>query len=159
MTDKEMAKEYVDTLLDKDDSELDKLLDENLGDLELNIKQAGTLLGIIKGVGICSFLAGLETGKPKWHKVADGDLPKDEKDVLVYSGEEWRMCVGRYSPKYKAWETGCDTIAWLEIPELPKQEENGNECHDCVAFDAMPRAPRCRICDNGSRFKAREEAK
>ena len=49
MTDEEMAEEYVDTLLDKDDSELDKFLDENLGDLELNKKQAGTLLGIIKG--------------------------------------------------------------------------------------------------------------
>lgn len=64
-----------------------------------------------------AFLAGLKAGKPKWHKVADGDLPKDENDVLVYSGEDWRMCIGRYSPKYKAWEAGCDTIAWCEIPK------------------------------------------
>ena len=63
MTEEEMAEEYVDTLLNKDDPELDKFLDENLGDLELNKKQAGTLLGIIKGVGICSFLAGLKAGK------------------------------------------------------------------------------------------------
>lgn len=49
-----------------------------------------------------AFLAGLKAGRPKWHKVADGDLPKEENDVLVYSGEDWRMCVGRYSPKYKA---------------------------------------------------------
>jgi hypothetical protein len=60
----------------------------------------------------------------EWHYVKDGDLPKDENDVLIYSGEEWRMCVGRYSPKYKAWETGCDTIAWKEIvlPELKESE-------------------------------------
>lgn len=64
-----------------------------------------------------AFLAGLKAGRPKWHKVADGDLPKNENDVLVYSGEEWRMCVGRYSPKNKAWEAGCDTVAWCEIPE------------------------------------------
>lgn len=69
-----------------------------------------------------AFLAGLKAGKDmnvrsKWHKVADGDLPKNENDVLVYSGEEWRMCVGRYSPKNKAWEAGCDTVAWCEIPE------------------------------------------
>lgn len=63
-----------------------------------------------------AYLAGLSAGRSKWHKVADGDLPKDENDVLVYSGEDWRMCVGKYSPKYKAWETGCDTIAWCEIP-------------------------------------------
>jgi len=64
-----------------------------------------------------SFLAGLKAGSPKWHKVADGDLPKNENDVLIYSGEEWRMCIGRYSPKNKAWEAGCDTVAWCEIPE------------------------------------------
>lgn len=64
---------------------------------------------------------GYEAGRPKWHKVADGDLPKDENDVLVYSGEDWRMCVGRYSPKYKAWETGCDTIAWCEIPKYTEE--------------------------------------
>ena len=52
----------------------------------------------------CGFLAGLKAGRPKWHKVAGGDLPKDENDVLVYSGEDWRMCVGRYFPKYKACE-------------------------------------------------------
>jgi hypothetical protein len=64
-----------------------------------------------------AFLAGLKAGSPKWHKVADGDLPKNENDVLIYSGEEWRMCIGRYSPKNKAWEAGCDTVAWCEIPE------------------------------------------
>lgn len=64
-----------------------------------------------------AFLAGLKAGRPKWHKVADGDLPKNENDVLIYSGEEWRMCIGRYSPKNKAWEAGCDTVAWCEIPE------------------------------------------
>lgn len=67
------------------------------------------------------FLAGLKACRPKWHKVADGDLPKDENDVLVYSGEDWRMCVGRYSPKYKAWEAGCDTIAWCEIPKYTEE--------------------------------------
>ena len=25
-----------------------------------------------------AFLAGLKAGRPKWHKVADGDLPKGE---------------------------------------------------------------------------------
>ena len=86
MTEEEMAEEYVDTLLNKDDSELDKLLDENLGDLELNKKQAGTLLGIIKGVGICSYLAGLKAGRPEWHKVADRDLPKENQECyFIYS--------------------------------------------------------------------------
>lgn len=102
MTDEERAEEYVDTLLNKDDPELDKFLNENLGDLELNKKQAGTLLGIIKGVGICSYLAGLKAGKetaeadlatvaymqgaerykPKWHKVSE-QIPTEEKQYLL----------------------------------------------------------------------------
>ena len=34
-----------------------------------------------------AFLAGLKAGRPKWHKVADGDLPNkelEEKQLLVY---------------------------------------------------------------------------
>ena len=69
-----------------------------------------------------AFIAGHEN-KDCWHDLRKNpeDLPKDNKDVLVYSGEQWRMCVGMYSPKHKSWEAGCDTIAWMEIPEPPKE--------------------------------------
>lgn len=60
MTDEEMAEKFVDTLLKKDNSELDKFLNESLGNLNLTAKQAGVLLGITKGVGIISYLAGLK---------------------------------------------------------------------------------------------------
>ena len=33
-----------------------------------------------------SFLAGLKAGRPQWHKVADGDLPKESGRYLVYVG-------------------------------------------------------------------------
>lgn len=119
MTDEEMAEKYVDTLLNKDDPELDKLIDENLGDLELNKKQAGTLLGIIKGVGICSYLAGLKAGRPKWHKVADGDLPKHEVNVLVLFNKQC-VDIAHYNYDYKEWHFADsivrDVIAWCEIP-------------------------------------------
>ena len=36
-----------------------------------------------------AYLAGLKAGKPKWHKVADGDLPDIECSVLIY-------CIGGY---------------------------------------------------------------
>ena len=36
--------------LNKDDDEINKFLDEKLGDLQLNERQAGTLLGIIKEI-------------------------------------------------------------------------------------------------------------
>ena len=33
-----------------------------------------------------AFLAGLKAGRPQWHKVADGDLPKESGKYLVYVG-------------------------------------------------------------------------
>ena len=87
MTDQERAEEYVDTLLNKDDAEIDKFLDENLGDLQLNKRQAETILGIIKGVGICSFLAGLKACRSKWH-----DLRKDPNDLPLNSAPV--LCLG-----------------------------------------------------------------
>lgn len=136
MTNEEMAEEYVDTLLDKDDPELDKLIDENLGDLELNKKQAGTLLGIIKGVGICSFLAGLKAGKDmnvstEWHKVADGDLPKEENHywskIVLFQTNKGDSYVGFFDYADKAWyEKSTDdvifgVIAWCEIPKYTEE--------------------------------------
>lgn len=103
MTDEEMAEEYKE-------SKRHKSFRTDIGKISIGYE---AYLNNLKE----AFLAGLEAGRPKWHKVADEDLPKDENDVLVYSGEDWRMCVGRYSPKYKAWETGCDTVAWCEIPK------------------------------------------
>ena len=123
MTDKEMAEKYVDALLNKDDAEINKFLDEKLGDLQLNERQAGTILGIIKGIGICSFLAGLKAGKPKWHKVADGDYPPCEKgnhtiNVLTDCGN-----IAYYNYDEECWvaePASAETeppIAWCEIPK------------------------------------------
>lgn len=107
MTDKEMAEQFADNISG---------LELTCSLLSAKDKSHAYRLGRYDG-----FLAGLKAGRPKWHKVADGDLPKDENDVLVYSGEDWRMCVGRYSPNYKAWETGCDTIAWCEMPKYTEE--------------------------------------
>lgn len=126
MTEEEIAKEYVDTLLNKDDTELDKFLDENLVGLKLNEKQAGTILGVIKGVGICSFLAGLKAGKPKWHDLrkAPNDLPEHYMDVVNQDGE--RVMYDYYCKSWRyndADEYFCDTpIAWCEIPQFKDKE-------------------------------------
>lgn len=121
MTEEEMAKEYVDTLLNKDDTELDKFLNENLRGLKLNEKQAGTILGVIKGVGICSFLAGLKAGEPKWHKVADGDLPKGgeygENNIHrnIYIKDRYgNLYTGNYFPKDKTHAEDCFAVEVLE---------------------------------------------
>ena len=107
MTDEEMAEDYAKGLCKTCTVDTCRYSTIQTCAIKESIKQA--------------HLAGLKAGRPKWHKVADGDLPKDENDVLVYSGEDGRMCVGRYSPKYKAWEAGCDTIAWCEIPKYTEE--------------------------------------
>ena len=107
MTDEEMAEDYAKGLCKTCTVDTCRYSTIQTCAIKESIKQA--------------HLAGLKAGRPKWHKVADGDLPKDENDVLVYSGEDWRMCVGRYFPKYKAWEAGCDTIAWCEIPKYTEE--------------------------------------
>lgn len=39
-----------------------------------------------------AYLAGLRAGRPKWHKVADGDLPKEQKEywckVFFYESKD-----------------------------------------------------------------------
>jgi hypothetical protein len=68
------------------------------------------------------YLAGLEAGRPKWHKVADGDLPKENKRYLckikgfVGSGISYE-CFD-YDTEYSSWKNACgDVIAWCEIPK------------------------------------------
>ena len=70
-----------------------------------------------------AFLAGLTESRPKWHKVADGDFPKDGVQVLsekghlvIYKGD--CFCWFEYSPnadniKLRKWE---EPIAWCEKP-------------------------------------------
>ena len=64
------------------------------------------------------YITGATENGIQWHDLRKdpNDLPNEEKDVLVYSGEQWRMSVCRYFPQHKAWEAGSDTIAWCEIP-------------------------------------------
>lgn len=101
MTDEEMAEEYAITNWEwYEDGQRDYIA----------IKRA--------------FLAGLKAGSPKWHKVADGDLPKYGYQVLseegvpvIYNRDTNRWF--EYSPnadniELRKWE---EPIAWCEIPE------------------------------------------
>jgi hypothetical protein len=48
-----------------------------------------------------AFLAGLKAGRPQWHKVADGDLPKAyQKCYFIYSnsyGEDNKVIFSKYN--------------------------------------------------------------
>lgn len=103
MTEKERAQEYEENA---ECIEIDDYGHKVYGSLE--IEQA--------------WLAGFEAGQIKWHKVADGDLPKvhstvlDENgDKVVYIGEgEWEA----FSEYYERYVGVDQPIAWCEIPEF-----------------------------------------
>ena len=63
-----------------------------------------------------AFLAGLKAGRPKWHKVADGDLPSEEGGWVCnqnglpcffdWGTEQWLDCEG----------TQIRTTEWCYMP-------------------------------------------
>ena len=69
------------------------------------------------------FFAGLEAGRPKWHKVADGDFPKEGVEVLDKDGDKVIYDAGG-SQGWIAYSEYCgryvevdEPIAWCEIPK------------------------------------------
>ena len=73
-----------------------------------------------------TFLAGLKAGRPQqWHKVADGDLPKNENRVLLYFGvddyNDAQFIRGRFWCGSCGWFDVEEVIAWCEIPTFDKE--------------------------------------
>jgi hypothetical protein len=107
MTDEEMAEEYCNEEVPFDTTESgEKLYTEN------DLKQA--------------YLAGLKTGRPQWHKVADGDLPKDE-DYKCCISSNGIYYIARYEELFVSWTNQeykevCCPYAWKEIIS-PKESE------------------------------------
>lgn len=96
MTDKEMAEEWI-----KDHSGL-------IGGYKFvkydydSLKQA--------------YLAGLKAGRPQWHKVVDGDLPKGgniHRDIYI-KDRYGNLYTGNYFPKDKCHAEDCFAVEFLD---------------------------------------------
>ena len=75
-----------------------------------------------------AFLAGIEAGRSKWHKVADGDLPKGNcENILLYNKDHFCVThsysLGYYENGvfYNDCEMEEDTIAWRKIPRYKEE--------------------------------------
>lgn len=104
MTDEEMAEEYVNN------QGKDNILDfgENHIDVSLIKREA--------------FLAGLKAGRPKWHKVADGDLPKGNDSFgktsihrkIYLKDRHGNLYTGNYYPKDESHREDCFAVEFLD---------------------------------------------
>lgn len=112
MTDEEIAEKYINS--------------NNL-EWELECHRTSTI-GEVKQ----AFLAGLKAGRPKWHKVADGDLPKEEGEYLICyeNGVGYRNTFILNYTEYDESLHWCDDafetydegiIAWCEIPKYTEE--------------------------------------
>jgi hypothetical protein len=69
-----------------------------------------------------NFLAGLKLGRPQWHKVADGDLPKGDdcfgKNGIhrnIYLKDRYgSLYTGNYFPKDETHKEDCFAVEFLE---------------------------------------------
>ena len=78
-----------------------------------------------ESIYISGYKQGLKAGRPQWHKVADGDLPKDEnKIVLCYVRIGYHGNIGHYVYillTRKEFKQFMPIIAWCEIPTFDKE--------------------------------------
>lgn len=68
------------------------------------------------------FLAGLNEGRLKWHKVADGDVPKVKRKVLVQL-KDVEEPIFDYYREDGLWNYALENevIAWCEIPQYEEE--------------------------------------
>lgn len=119
MTDKEMAEQFADNISG---------LELTCSLLSAKDKSHAYRLGRYDG-----FLAGLKEGRPKWHKVADGDLPKhcrygtrtSEHVLVKFKSGNTGVCyfdfdlLGWFANGYP--EQLKNIIAWCEIPKYTEE--------------------------------------
>ena len=106
MTDEEMAEEY---------NKRNKCFREDVGKIQIEYKM---YLNNLKQ----AYLDGFHEGQPKWHKVADGDLPRQDGHTcfsikVLASNKKWVY----YQFTNGKWFCGnkeVKVIAWCEIPQF-----------------------------------------
>lgn len=139
MTDEEIAEEYAEKVV-RHKMAVHYIFNEKVTKKE--IKDA-VIYGLKAGkdmadadLATVAYMQGAERYKTKWHKVADGDLPKEtefiESDVLL-------LLVQLKGTKHKRYELGRyifsenvfsythlklveDVVAWCEIPKFEVKE-------------------------------------
>ena len=118
----ELEKKAIDVIRNQSHKLIDNFTQEDLENREISIFLAG-------------YHEGIKAGRPQWHKVADGDLPKEQKEywckVFLYESEETFNGFLWYDLKTKSFmfeediEEGLtnsfNVKEWCEIPTFDKE--------------------------------------
>lgn len=111
MTDEEMAEEYCNKLC------AEKVKNEDYDEYGHILYRSNEM--------VRAFLAGLQAGRPEWHKVADGDLPKDKEYVLIYTDLNNYYVAEKIENHFMSKGWGfipmSTVIAWCETPTFDKE--------------------------------------
>lgn len=138
MTDEEMARAYIIEIYDlRKDLELWRIKRDNEWRMVFNAFLAGLKAGkemADADLATVAYMQGAERYRPKWHKVADGDLPPVQKghrysaDIFTDEGD-----IAYYDPTFNTWwyayeQPGLDSleiepppVAWFELPKYTEE--------------------------------------
>lgn len=137
MTDEEMAEEYAEKIV-RHKMAVHHIFNEKVTKKEI---KAAVMYGLKAGkdmaeadLATVAYMQGAERYRPKWHKVADGDLPPVQKgcrysaNILTDEGD-----IAYYDPTFNTWwyayeQTGLDSleidpspVAWFELPKYTEE--------------------------------------
>lgn len=95
----------LNILTEEQDKRICKLIEENAG-LKARLEKQS------------------KAGRPKWHKVADGDFPKEGTEVLNDDGVKVILMNGHWRYVYgDEWEDDAYVDYWCEIPKFENELE------------------------------------
>lgn len=112
MTDEEMAENYANEyvpLIAPIDDRIYQVTKEDI-------------IKILKDCSIDSYIDGLKAGRPEWHKVADGDLPKGDDSFgktsihrkIYLKDRHGNLYTGNYYPKDESHREDCFAVEFLD---------------------------------------------
>jgi hypothetical protein len=115
MTDEEMAEKWVTANTGFNPK-------EPLGKIAVRTFLAGLKAGkdmAEADLATVAYMQGAERYKPKWHKVAGGDLPPEDTKVLALLAPN-EICIAHFYRR-NVWDKIGTVIAWCEIPQYTEE--------------------------------------
>lgn len=101
---------------------------ELAGIIENKMRDESYIFSDVAAIDAADEILNIGYHKTTWHKVADGDLPKNTKKLVVFLDANYEYHIGSYAEKDETFNayTGFGmgkkyVIAWTELPEYKEK--------------------------------------